>query len=316
MDRKIHPMAEPRVISLLASATEIVCALGARSMLVGRSHECDFPADVRRLPAVSRPRIDPARPSAVIDGDVRTLLEQALSIYAIDSERLVALAPDVLITQTQCEVCAVSLADVERALAAWTGRRPSIVALAPFALADIFADIARIGQALGRDDAALELVADMRARIEAIADAADGLPRPRVAAIEWIDPPMAAGNWMPELIALAGGASVFGEPGRHSPWLDLDALAAAEPDVIVILPCGFDIARTRVELPALTRRKQWRGLRAVANGAVFLLDGNQYFNRPGPRLVESLEILAEILHPKRFPSRHEGSGWIGAKSAG
>lgn len=309
-------MAEPRVVSLLASATEIVCALGARSMLVGRSHECDFPADVRRLPALSRPRLDPARPSAMIDHDVRRLLEQALSIYAIDAERLAALAPDVIVTQTQCEVCAVSLADVERALAAWIGRRPSVVTLAPFALADVFADIARVGQALGRDAAAVELVADMRTRMALIADSLNGLPRLRVAAVEWIDPPMAAGNWMPELIAMAGGVSVFGEPGRHSPLLDLDALAAADPDVIVILPCGFDIARTRIELPALARRPQWRGLRAVATGAVFLLDGNQYFNRPGPRLVESLEILAEIFHPTRFPRQHEGSGWTCAQSTG
>ena len=309
-------MAELRVVSLLASATEIVCALGAQSMLVGRSHECDFPVDVRRLPALSRPRLDPARPSVDIDRDVRALVEQALSIYEIDAERLAALQPDIIVTQTQCEVCAVSLADVERALAAWTGSRPAVVALAPFALADVFADIARIGRALDRDEAAVKLDAGMRARMAAIADLVGGLPRPRMAAIEWIEPPMAAGNWMPELIAMAGGVSLFGEPGRHSPWLDLDALAAADPDLIAILPCGFDIARTRTELAPLVRRPQWRGLRAVGKGAVFLLDGNQYFNRPGPRLVESLEILAEILHPTRFPCRHEGSGWIRAQSTG
>ena len=305
-------MAEPRVVSLLASATEIICALDAQAMLVGRSHECDFPADIRGLPALSRPRLDPMRPSAAIDRDVRALLEEALSIYDIDAERLAASRPDVIVTQTQCEVCAVSLADVERALAAWIGARPSLVALAPFALADVYADIARIGEALGRRAAANALVSDMGTRMAAIADAARDLPRPRVAAIEWIDPPMAAGNWMPELIAMAGGASLFGEPGRRSPWLDLDKLAAADPDLVAILPCGFDIARTRTELPALARRPQWPALRAVARGAVFLLDGNQYFNRPGPRLVESLEILAEILHPTRFRFGHEGRGWVRA----
>lgn len=309
-------MAEPRVVSLLASATEIICALDAQAMLVGRSHECDFPADIRGLPALSRPRLDPTRPSAAIDRDVRALLEQALSIYHIDAERLAASKPDVIVTQTQCEVCAVSLADVERALADWIGARPNLVALAPFALADVYTDIARIGEALGRRAAANALVSDMRTRMAAIAVTARDLPRPSVAAIEWIDPPMAAGNWMPELIAMAGGASLFGEPGRHSPWLDLDALAAADPDLVAILPCGFDIARTRTELPALERRPQWRGLRAVAEGAVFLLDGNQYFNRPGPRLVESLEILAEILHPTRFRLGHEGRGWIRAQSTG
>ncbi|HEX6979586.1 MAG TPA: cobalamin-binding protein [Alphaproteobacteria bacterium] len=304
-------MPRPRVISLLASATEIVVALGARDLLVARSHECDFPPDVRDLPAVSAPKLDPRRPSGDIDRQVRTLLEQALSIYQVDADALRELAPDVIVTQTQCEVCAVSMADVEAALADWIGSRPQIVAVSPFGLEDVFADIVRIAAALGRDAAGRSLVRDMRRRMDAIAARAKSVPRrPRVATIEWIEPLMAGGNWMPDLIAMAGGRNLLGESGRHSPSLAWDDLVRAEPEVILVLPCGFDIARTRAEMPALTGRAEWRELPAVRSGAVYLLDGNQYFNRPGPRLVESLEIVAEILHPETFRFGHEGAGWI------
>jgi iron complex transport system substrate-binding protein len=308
-----------RIVSLIASATEIVAALGAREMLVGRSHECDFPPEVAALPALSQPRIALERPSGAIDRDIKALLEAALSIYAIDAAALRALAPDVVITQTLCRVCAVSLDDVTAALAAWTGARPSIVALAPMRLADVMGDIARVGAAIGRDMAAATLIEAMATRIAAIARAAAGLKRPRVAALEWTRPLMAGGNWMPELIAAAGGVAVFGEAGAHSPPIDLAALQAADPDVIVVVPCGFTIARTRTELAALAATPGWRALRAVREDRVFLLDGNALFNRPGPRLVESCEVLAEILHPAAFHARpfafcHGGSFWERADS--
>lgn len=304
-------MAEPRVASLIASATEIVAALGGRDLLVARSHECDFPHDVASLPAVTAPKLDVARPSGEIDRQVKALLEQALSVYRVDAERLRALRPDIIVTQTQCEVCAVSLSDVEVALAGWTGALPRIVSLAPNGLADVFDDIARVATAIGRPERGQTLAAELRARMERVANRTAALSaRPRVAAIEWIEPLMAAGNWVPELIDMAGGIDLFGTAGRHSPWLDWSDLVLADPDIILILPCGFDIARSRTEMSALTQRREWPALRAARSGSVYLLDGNQYFNRPGPRLVESLEILAEILHPQAFRHGREGTGWI------
>lgn len=303
-------MTGPRIASLLASATEIVCALGARDRLVARSHECDFPSDVADLPAVTAPKLDTSRPSGEIDRDVKRLLEQALSIYTVEAERLRGLKPDLIVTQTQCEVCAVSEHDVVAALAEWTGTRPEIVSLRPDALVDVFADIERVAAAIGRVDAGAALVASMKQRIAAVAGKTASLPKPRVACIEWIEPLMAAGNWMPELVALAGGKNLFGEAGKHSPWLTLGELAAADPDVVVVLPCGFDIARCLAEMPALTAKPEWRALRAVRKSQVYLTDGNQYFNRPGPRLADSLEILAEMLHPAHIAPDHHGNAWV------
>ncbi|HEX2117340.1 MAG TPA: cobalamin-binding protein [Alphaproteobacteria bacterium] len=304
-------MAKPRVVSLIASATEIVAALGARDLLVARSHECDFPEDVASLPAVTAPKLDIAKPSGDIDRQVKALLEQALSVYRVDAERLRALAPDIIVTQTQCEVCAVSQSDVEAALADWTGARPQIVSLAPNGLEDVLTDITRVAAALGMEESGRTLIGQMRVRMEAIARRiSTSQARPRVAAVEWIEPLMAAGNWVPELVAMAGGENLFGEAGRHSPWMEWRDLVAADPDIILVLPCGFNIARSLQEMPALSARPEWGRLRAVQADSVFVTDGNQYFNRPGPRLVESLEILAELLHPDAFPARHAGTGWI------
>jgi iron complex transport system substrate-binding protein len=300
----------PRVVSLIASATEIVCALGCEDRLVGRSHECDYPPSVRHLPVCTEPLIDPSRPSGEIDRQVKAVLRQALSVYRVHTDVLPALQPDVIITQAQCEVCAVSLKDVEQALAAWLASRPRLVSLEPNALADVWRDIDAVAKALGVPERGVALGASLQERIAAVAARARGLPtHPTVACIEWIDPLMAAGNWVPELVALAGGTNRFGTAGRHSPWMTWPELVASDPDVVVVMPCGFDIARSRHELPALTQRPEWPTLRAVRAGSVYLTDGNQYFNRPGPRLVESLEILAELLHPATFHFGHEGTGW-------
>ncbi len=300
----------PRVVSLIASATEIVCALGCEGMLVGRSHECDFPPSVRRLPACTAPKFNIEGSSREIDRDVKALLRDALSVYRVEADRLAELEPDVIVTQAQCEVCAVSLRDVERAVCSWLRACPTLVSLVPNALADVWDDIDRVARALGVPDRGEEVVATLKARVGAIADKAKVLPgRPTVACIEWIDPLMAAGNWVPELVERAGGVNLFGAAGRHAPWMTFAELVAADPDVIVVLPCGFDIDRSRRELPPLTGKPEWPGLRAVREGRVFLADGNQFFNRPGPRLVESLEILAELLHPEAFHFGHEGTGW-------
>ncbi len=305
-----------RVVSLIASSTEIVCALGFEDRLVGRSHECDFPESVKRLPLLTEAKLDTGAPSSEIDQRVKAILQEGLSVYRVDAARLRELAPDLIITQTQCQVCAVSLHDVEDALREWLGAKPgngsapTIVSLEPNALADVWADIRRVAVALGAPERGETLVLDLQRRMAAIAEKTRALPdKPTVACVEWIDPLMAAGNWMPELVEMAGGVNLFGEAGRHSPWMTWDELRAAGPDVIVVLPCGFDIPRTRAEMPALAGKPGWAELQAVRNGRVYLADGNQYFNRPGPRLAESLEILAELFHPPLFRFGHQDRGW-------
>ena len=299
-----------RVVSLIASATEITCALGFEDALVGRSHECDFPPGVRDLPQLSRPAFATGGRSGAIDLAVKDRLRRALSIYEVDAERLAALAPDVILTQTQCEVCAVTPGDVERAACGLAGRNVRVVALEPNRLGDVWQDVRTVAAALGASEAGEQLVNRLRRRVLEIGTrAASQRARPSVAVIEWIEPLMAAGNWMPELVELAGGENLVGESGRHSPTLTLEMLERLDPDVLVVSPCGFDLERTRRELPALQAAPAWRELRAVRERRVFLVDGNAYFHRPGPRLVESLEILAEILHPGMFHFGHEGTGW-------
>lgn len=307
--RKESPLHPKRVVSLIASSTEMVVALGCGDRLVGRSHECDHPEWVRALPAVTEPKFAIDLPSADIDARVRALVEQAVSVYRVDVDALERLAPDLLITQTQCEVCAVSLADVEAALAACVSSNPRVVALRPDALADLWRDLRQVADALGVPERGVQLLTRLQRHMRGIAERAREVAPRRVACIEWIEPLMAAGNWTPELIAMAGAKDVLGRPGAHAGRIAFADLVAADPDAIFVTPCGFDLARTRAEMPALTREPGWSGLRAVREGQVFLGDGNAYFNRPGPRVAEALEILAEALHPKAFRFGHEGTGW-------
>jgi iron complex transport system substrate-binding protein len=304
-------MPEPRIISLIASATEIVCALGFERQMVGRSHECDFPASVKLLPVCTSPKFEVEGLSYEIDQRVKAILQEALSVYRVDAEALERLQPTHIITQSQCEVCAVSFKDVEQAICQFTSSQPAIVSLEPNALADVWADIRCVAESLGATERGEQLVAGLQQRMSEIAAKARAASsRPTVACIEWIDPLMAAGNWTPELVEMAGGVNLFGEAGKHSPWMTWEELVAADPDVVFILPCGFDIARTLQETHLLANKPEWNGLKAVKDGRVFVADGNQYFNRPGPRLVESLEILAELLHPELFHFGHEHEGWV------
>jgi iron complex transport system substrate-binding protein len=305
------PQAAPnRIVSLIASATEIVCALGFEDQLVGRSHECDFPESVKRLPVCTAPKFNVEGSSYDVDQRVKAILQEGLAVYRVDAEMLGKLRPSIIVTQTQCEVCAVSLADVQRALGSWLGQAPEIVSLAPNDLADVWTNIQQVAGALAVPERGAELVDQLKRRMAAIAEKARALGKRRsVACIEWIDPLMVAGNWMPELVEMAGGVNLFGAAGKHSPWLTWTDLRAQDPDVIVVLPCGFEIERSRRDLSALTRQPDWPQLRAVRSRHVYLADGNQYFNRPGPRLVESLEILTEILHPAEFHFGHERRGW-------
>jgi iron complex transport system substrate-binding protein len=280
--------AQPkRVVSLIASATEIVCALGARDLLVGRSHECDFPPDVTRLPSLTEPKFPVTGTSYEIDARVKAILQEGLSVYRVDAERLEALKPDVIVTQDHCEVCAVSLKDVEAALCARVGWRVEIVSLRPDSLADIWEDIANVARALDRERQGEHLVIQLKERMASIAEQCGAARKcPRVAMIEWIDPLMAGGNWMPELVQRAGGENLFAVAGQPSPWLDWDQIVVADPDVVLVHPCGFDITRTLQEMPLLEHCPGWHDLKAVQRDHIFVADGNQYFNRPGPRVVE------------------------------
>ncbi len=303
-------MGKKRIVSLLPSATEIVCVLVATDRLVGRSHECDFPPEICHLPVCTSSKLDAQAGSAEIDRQVKDLLREALSIYRIDTEKLKELQPDILLTQAQCDVCAVSLREVEVAAAQWLDTRPQIISLSPQRLADIWEDIGRVAEALDLAEKGKAVLRSLKSRVVDIIEKTCQLKdRPSVACIEWIEPLMAAGNWMPELVELAGGSNVAGEAGKHSPWMNWETLALENPELIVVLPCGFNLQRTRAEMPALARRPEWASLRAVKNRRVYLADGNQYFNRPGPRIVESLEILAEIIHGDRFNFGHKGRGW-------
>jgi iron complex transport system substrate-binding protein len=299
-----------RIISLIASATEIVCALGCRNRLVGRSHECDFPADVLQLPALTEPKLEIEGTSAEIDARVRAIVRDGLSVYRVDGEALAALAPDVIVTQDHCEVCAVSLSDVEAATCTWTGQPVEIVSLKPDSMADVYADIARVAGALGAKAAGDALVHDMRRRLDAVKARVAGRASPRVAFIEWVEPPMAGGNWMPELIEIAGGHNLFGQAGKHSDWMQWPELVAADPEAIVVAPCGYGLARCLEELPLLQAKPGWADISAVREGRVYFADGNAYFNRPGPRLAESAEMLAEMLHPDTAGARYERTAWV------
>lgn len=299
-----------RIVSLIASATEIVHALGLGARQVARSHECDWPPAVHAVPAITRPKFKVAGTSRDIDRRVKALVEQGLAVYEVDADRLKDAAPDLIVTQDQCEVCAVSLADVERAVCAWTDCDAAIVSCRPHTMADVHADIRRIAAAAGVPARGAALVAGMQQRLAALTEAVSGPPRPTLAFIEWIDPPMSGGHWMPELVAAAGGVSLFGVPGAGSPRITWEGVAEADPDVILVAPCGYDIPTTLREMAVLAENRVWNGLRAVREGRVFAADGNAYFNRPGPRLVESAEIVAEILHPGVVDFGHAGAGYL------
>jgi iron complex transport system substrate-binding protein len=294
-----------RIVSLLASATEIVAALGLKDHLVGRSHECDYPKSILRLPVCTSPKFPVTGSSVEIDRRVKEALRDDPSVYSVDAQLLNELRPDVIVTQSQCEVCAVSFRDVKAAVTQMTVR-PKIVSLNPNSLADVWDDIEAVAAGCGVPDRGERLVANLRDRMSTVTDRVRGLPRPTVACIEWIDPLMAAGNWVPELVEMAGAVNLFGESGKHSPWMTWDELVHRDPEVIVVMPCGFDLARTKSEMPALTRRAGWTELKAVRTGRVWAADGNAYFNRPGPRLVDALEMLTEAFHPESIRIGHAG----------
>jgi len=292
-------MPPTRIASFLASPTEILYGLGLGERVVAVSHECDFPDEVRLKPRITRTNVNAEASSRDIDQQVKAACAAGEPLYQIDIPMLVELRPDLIVTQAQCDVCAVRYADVIAAVREHTAlAETQVVSLNPKTLDCIFDDIRRVGEAARVADRAEAYVQSLRSRVEAVRSRTKVIPanrRQRVACIEWIDPPMLAGNWMPELIEIAGGRCDLTQPGRHSTFADWSDIVAFDPEVIVIMSCGFDLQRTLAEAPTLRTFPNWNEISAVRDGRVFAADGNAYFNRSGPRLVDSLEILDGLL---------------------
>jgi len=290
-----------RIVSLLPSATEIVCGLGLGDELVAVTHECDFPPFVRELPKATRTLVPKDAPSAEIDRLVRERLAGQRALYSLDMPVLERLRPDLIVTQALCDVCAVAEDEVQDAACRLPGR-PRVVNLEPETLAQVFEAIRLVAREAGIPGRGHETVRALEARVERVAARSQAVERrPRVALLEWLDPPFSCGHWSPELVRLAGGHETLGREGERSRTLGWDEVAAAAPEVVFVACCGFDVERTLADVEALRDLPAWRELPAVRAGRVYVADGSQYFSRPGPRLVDSLEILAHALHPDRHP---------------
>jgi iron complex transport system substrate-binding protein len=301
-----------RIVSLISSATEMLYLLGLGDRVVGVSHECDYPPDVACKPRLTRSNIDASAESRDIDDQVRTMTGASAPLYTIDAAALAALRPQLIVTQAQCDVCAVRYEDVVSAVRdqpALEGAQ--VLALNPLSLSDVLQDIQRVGQAAGEPHAADSVVRRLQTRIDAVRSLTADLASsdiPRTACLEWIDPPMLAANWTPQIVELAGGEPGLTVGGRHSTYADWQQIVQYDPQAIVVMPCGFDLPRAIAEARSLPRRDGWPRLSAVRDQRVWAVDGNAYFNRSGPRLVDSLEILAHLLHPQRCPAPRLASG--------
>jgi iron complex transport system substrate-binding protein len=300
-----------RIVSLIPSGTEILAALGLTDVIVGRSHECDYPPEILDRPICTQARLNTNAPSNDIHDKVKNLLQSALSIYQIKTDLLEELQPTHIVTQDQCDVCAISLKEVEKAVDSLTNSSPKIISLQPKVLQDVWSDIERVANIFAVQSQ--NLLENLEARVKIVQHKTQDLSKtehlPTVACIEWTDPIMIAANWIPELVSLAGGKPLFGLTGQPSASLNWETLLSANPDVIIFMPCGFDLNRTRQEAQTLISRPEWQQIHANKSGRVYITDGNSYFNRPGPRLVDSVEILADILHPEIFQYGYKGKAW-------
>lgn len=283
-----------RIVSLLPSATEILFAIGASREIVGVTHECDFPPQALSLARLTSSALLTASRSADIDRHVRAALHGGSSLYHLDADLLERLQPDLIVTQELCEVCAVSYSIVDRAARRLAGD-PRIVSLEPSSLEDVYANIVTLGTLTGHEAQAREVVESLRERERSVRERVANGPKPRVLVLEWTDPPMSGGHWTPGLVEAAGGVPVLGNPGANSQVISWEAIAQADPDEIIVAPCGFDLEKTSNAVSELSANPAWNALRAVREGRVHLVDGNAYVNRPGPRLVDTIEIFAERL---------------------
>ena len=301
-----------KIVTLIPSATEIVAFLGKKDLIVGRSHECDYPKDLNKIIKLTSPKINVEGKSGEIHKQISVILENSLSVYKVDVKKLKKLEPDLVITQAHCEVCAVSLAEVEEIVSNHLNEKTKIISLQPNTLGEVFDDIKKVANGLNLDKITTEgLIKPLKQRVEDIRIKSSKKIKRSVACVEWIDPLMAAGNWIPELVKLSGGEDIFGKSGKDSHWINFDEIESYDPEIIIFLPCGYNIEKTKEEVESLiTKESKWSNLKAYKDKEIFVVDGNQFFNRPGPRLVESLEIFAEIIHPNLFDFNHQKSGWI------
>ena len=291
-----------RICSLLPSATEIAYAIGLGESIVGVSHECDFPADAATKPSLLRTRIDPSAPPAEIDRQVSEIIARGESIYAVDAELLNSLAPDLILTQDLCHVCAASPDDLATALSRFRNP-PEVLSLTPRSLAEVWDDVRRVGAATGRQREANALAAALAERVRTIADrAARAKSRPRVLCLEWLDPFYVGGHWVPEMVELAGGRDVLGRLREPSFRVTAERIMESQPEVIVVMPCGYDVRRAAAEFNRSLLPSGSETLPAVRDGRVFVVNANSYFSRPGPRLADGVALLAHLIHPDLFPS--------------
>ncbi|MDB5095329.1 MAG: cobalamin-binding protein [Candidatus Eremiobacteraeota bacterium] len=302
-----------RIVSLLPSATEIVYALGAGDQLVGVTHECDFPLEARSLPVLTSSLLPAELDAAGIDRHVRASVHAGSSLYGLDDAKLASLEPDLIITQELCAVCAVSYEIVDRAAKRLRGD-PRVVSLEPSSLEDVFSTIAFVGDLVGAREGAVEAIAGLRVRVDALAARVRPAPPPRVLVLEWTDPPMSGGHWTPGLVELAGGEPILADPGANSRVLDWDAIAAADPDVVIVAPCGYDLATSVGAVASLppAAAGAFAALRAVRGGRAFVVDGNAYVNRPGPRLVDTAELFAAAIDGDAGSRPQALARWNGA----
>ena len=301
-----------KIVTLIPSATEIVAFLGEKEFIIGRSHECDYPKDLNKIPKLTSPKIDVDGTSGQIHKQINVILEKSLSAYRVDIKKLKKLNPDFIVTQAHCEVCAVSFSEVEFIAKEHLGKNTKIISLQPNTLNEVFDDIRRVAKDLEIDnDDNNQLIKNLEIRLKNIKDKTEKYKKPKIACIEWIDPLMAAGNWIPEMVQISGGEDVFGKQGKDSHWIEFNEIKKYNPEIIIFIPCGFNLKKTNDEVKNLLKLDTpWHDLKAFKNKKIFITDGNQYFNRPGPRLIESLEIFAEIIHPDFFNFEHRNKGWI------
>ncbi len=295
-----------RIVSLLPAATEIISALDATDLLVGRSHECDWPHNVASLPVLTAPKIDSTASSVEIDQAIKN--SDSVPLFSLDESLLQKLSPDLIITQSACSICAVdveAVASVAASLCLPHGGHPEVLALAPQSLRELIDDISLVGEKIGKQADATKLIATLNNRMTAVTTGTQKLEmirgkKPRIALIEWLDPPMSAGNWVPEMIHMAGAVDALkADPGK-SHWIQWADVAEADPDIVILIPCGFELERVLTEAKTPAVWPHLKDLRATREGSLFAVDGHHLFNRPGPRLVDSLEVLAELLHPESF----------------
>jgi iron complex transport system substrate-binding protein len=299
-----------RIVSLLPSATEILYALGVGDQVVGITHECDFPPEVHGKPALIKPRVDPTAAPAEIDRQVSELVARGESIYAVDADLLASLAPDLIVTQDLCHVCAASPDDLATALSRFSDP-PRVLTLTPHSLDDVWQDIVRAGEATNTRPRAQELAAELKEKVQAVASSrARAATRPRVACLEWLDPIYVGGHWVPEMVAIAGGVDVLGQAGHPSFKVSADHVAQSNADVILVMLCGYDAERNAKEFKSATIPANWDNLPAIRNHRIFAVDANSHFSRPGPRLADGVQLLAHLFNPRQFQSASPTAGYV------